>query len=93
MNKQRIVALKQVEHTNNEQRILTSIEHPFIVTLWGIFQCSTYLYMVMDFVPGGELFMLLRRSGVGLAASFLSSYAQNIPRHFPTPSQNSMPQR
>ncbi|KAH8827925.1 kinase-like domain-containing protein [Flagelloscypha sp. PMI_526] len=63
MNKQRIVALKQVEHTNNEQRILTSIEHPFIVTLWGIFQCSTYLYMVMDFVPGGELFMLLRRSG------------------------------
>jgi hypothetical protein len=64
MNKQRVVALKQVEHTNNEQHILSSIEHPFIVTLWGIFQCSTYLYMVMDFVPGGELFMLLRRSGV-----------------------------
>jgi serine/threonine protein kinase len=64
LNKERIVKMKQVEHTNNEQRMLASVQHPFIINLWGIFQDYSNLYMVMDFVPGGELFTLLRRSNV-----------------------------
>ncbi|KAJ3550658.1 hypothetical protein NMY22_g330 [Coprinellus aureogranulatus] len=62
LNKERIVRLKQVEHTNNEMNMLESVQHPFIINLWGSFQDSGNLYMVMDFVPGGELFTLLRRS-------------------------------
>ncbi|KAF7973033.1 hypothetical protein HWV62_16308 [Athelia sp. TMB] len=62
LNKEKIVRTKQVEHTNNEQHMLESVQHPFIVNLWGTFQDSSNLYMVMDFVPGGELFTLLRRS-------------------------------
>ncbi|TEB38119.1 kinase-like protein [Coprinellus micaceus] len=62
LNKERIVKLKQVEHTNNEMMMLESVQHPFIINLWGSFQDSGNLYMVMDFVPGGELFTLLRRS-------------------------------
>jgi len=54
--------MKQIEHTNNEQRMLQSVQHPFIINLWGVFQDAGNLYMVMDFVPGGELFTLLRRS-------------------------------
>jgi serine/threonine protein kinase len=57
--------MKQIEHTNNEQKMLTSVQHPFIINLWGVFQDAGSLYMVMDFVPGGELFTLLRRSNVG----------------------------
>ncbi|KAF5357405.1 hypothetical protein D9758_005952 [Tetrapyrgos nigripes] len=64
LNKQRIVRSKQVEHTNNEQAMLFSVKHPFIINLWGTFQDHTNLYMVMDFVPGGELFTLIRRSNV-----------------------------
>lgn len=56
--------MKQVEHTNNEQHMLEAVQHPFIINLWGTFQDSANLYMVMDFVPGGELFTLLRRSNV-----------------------------
>ena len=56
--------MKQIEHTNNEQRMLQSVQHPFIINLWGVFQDAGNLYMVMDFVPGGELFTLLRRSNV-----------------------------
>lgn len=56
--------MKQVEHTNNEQQMLEAVQHPFIVNLWGTFQDTANLYMVMDFVPGGELFTLLRRSNV-----------------------------
>ncbi|KAL0955646.1 hypothetical protein HGRIS_001876 [Hohenbuehelia grisea] len=62
LNKEKVVKMKQIDHTNNEQRILESIQHPFIINLWGTFQDNTNLYMVMDFVPGGELFTLLRRS-------------------------------
>ncbi|KAF7362421.1 AGC/PKA protein kinase [Mycena venus] len=62
LNKDRVVKMKQVEHTNNEQRMLECVQHPFIINLWGYFQDTANLYMVMDFVPGGELFTLLRRS-------------------------------
>ncbi|KAI9247357.1 kinase-like domain-containing protein [Sporodiniella umbellata] len=62
LKKKEIVKLKQVEHTNNERSILAELQHPFIVNLWGSFQDNANLYMVMDFVPGGELFSLLRKS-------------------------------
>ena len=56
--------MKQVEHTNDERRMLGEVKHPFLITLWGTFQDCRNLYMVMDFVEGGELFSLLRKSGV-----------------------------
>lgn len=63
LSKDKIVRTKQVEHTNNEKTLLEAVQHPFIVNLWGAFQDASNLYMVMDFVPGGELFTLLRKSG------------------------------
>ena len=66
LQKEKIVKSKQIDHTNNEQQMLLSVQHPFIINLWGSFQDATNLYMVMDFVPGGELFTLLRRSNVCL---------------------------
>ncbi|CAL1712067.1 unnamed protein product [Somion occarium] len=62
LSKEKIVRTKQVMHTRNEQGMLSQVQHPFIINLWGSFQDHTNLYMVMDFVPGGELFTLLRRS-------------------------------
>ncbi|KAI8879653.1 kinase-like protein [Backusella circina FSU 941] len=62
LKKAEIVQLKQVEHTNDERAILTSIKNHFIVNLWSSFQDDGNLYMVMDYVPGGELFSVLRRS-------------------------------
>ncbi|KAL0931703.1 camp-dependent protein kinase catalytic subunit [Colletotrichum truncatum] len=64
LKKAQVVKMKQVEHTNDERRMLGEVKHPFLITLWGTFQDSKNLYMVMDFVEGGELFSLLRKSGV-----------------------------
>lgn len=64
LSKDKVVRTKQVQHTNNEREMLEAVQHPFIVNLWGTFQDSMNLYMVMDFVAGGELFTLLRRSNV-----------------------------
>jgi protein kinase A len=62
--KEKVVRTKQVEHTKSERAMLDAVHHPFIVNLWGTFQDSTNLYMVMDFIAGGELFSLLRKSKV-----------------------------
>lgn len=66
LKKAQVVKMKQVEHTNDERKMLGEVKHPFLITLWGTFQDSRNLYMVMDFVEGGELFSLLRKSGVCL---------------------------
>lgn len=73
--KEKVVRTKQVEHTKNEKRLLTDVNHPFVVNVWGAFQDSTNVYMIMDFVAGGELFTLLRKAKVcpwfsGLGASY-----------------------
>lgn len=62
LKKEQVVRMKQVEHTNSERSVLSLVRHPFLVNLWGTFSDSSNLYMVMDFVPGGELFTLLRKS-------------------------------
>lgn len=65
LKKQQVVKMKQIEHTNDERKMLQRVKHPFLITLWGTFQDSKNLYMVMDFIEGGELFSLLRKSQVG----------------------------
>lgn len=62
LKKQTIVKLKQVEHTNDERRMLSVVSHPFLIRMWGTFQDSEQVFMVMDYIEGGELFSLLRKS-------------------------------
>lgn len=62
LKKQQVVKMKQVEHTNDERTMLQRCRFPFLITLWGTWQDSKNLYMVMDFIEGGELFSLLRKS-------------------------------
>ena len=63
LQKENIVKLRQVEHVQNEKRVLQELQSPFIVNLLYQFQSSANLYMVMDYVPGGELFSHLRKMG------------------------------
>ena len=61
LEKDKIIARKDVAHANAERRILQQIKHPFIVRLHYAFQTGEKLYMVMDFVSGGDLYFHLRR--------------------------------
>jgi serine/threonine protein kinase len=58
-----VLRLKQVEHVMNEKNILLGLTHPFIVNLWASFQDMGALYLVMEFVQGGEVFSHLRKFG------------------------------
>lgn len=79
LKKQQVVKMKQVEHTNDERKMLTKVKHGFLVTLWGTFQDSKNLYMVMDFVEGGELFSLLRKSQVRWCIAIGGAKGQRFP--------------
>ena len=63
LKKADIIKLKQVDHVISENTILADIEHPFLVGLKGFAQDSRYLYFLMEYIAGGELFTYLRTEG------------------------------
>lgn len=52
----------KVEHMLNEKAILGNMNHPFIVKLAGTFHDERSLYMILEYVVGGEFFSHLRRA-------------------------------
>eukprot|EP01086_Lenisia_limosa_P014998 TRINITY_DN4694_c0_g1_i1.p1 TRINITY_DN4694_c0_g1~~TRINITY_DN4694_c0_g1_i1.p1 ORF type:complete len:396 (+),score=94.17 TRINITY_DN4694_c0_g1_i1:385-1572(+) len=63
LKKTDVVRLKQVDHILNEKNILMAVRNPFVVNLYRTFQDDENLYMLMEYVIGGELFSHLRRVG------------------------------
>jgi len=63
MKKSEVIRLKQVEHIKAETGILSQIEHPFIVNLLATFQDESRLFLLLEFINGGELFSHLRNEG------------------------------
>lgn len=63
LKKAEVIRLQQVEHMLSEKAILAVLDHPFIVKLAGTFQDVKYLYMVLEYVVGGEFFTHLRKAG------------------------------
>ena len=55
-----------VENVQAEREILTKVNHPFIVTMHCSFQTKEKLFIIMDFLAGGELFLRLGREGIFL---------------------------
>jgi serine/threonine protein kinase len=62
LKKSEVIEKGQVEHTKAEQAILVSIRHPYISCLRFSFQNSDKLYLITDYMSGGNLFAHLRKS-------------------------------
>lgn len=57
------IKMKQTEQLRMEKALLERLEHPFVPTLFGTFQDDRYLYFLMEFICGGELFSRLKKLG------------------------------
>ena len=63
LKKAEILRLKQVDHIMSEINILGEIDFPFLIRMHGINQDDRYIYIFLDYIPGGELFNYLRSIG------------------------------
>ena len=63
MKKIEILKSKQADHIANEIKILSMVQHPFVITFGGFTQDDRNLYLDLELINGGELFTYLR--GVG----------------------------
>ncbi|KAF4654405.1 hypothetical protein FOL46_008735 [Perkinsus olseni] len=63
LKKSEVIRLKQIEHVKAEREILEKLSHPFIVNLFTTFRDDKRLFMLMEYVNGGELFSHLRKAG------------------------------
>jgi protein kinase X len=64
LKKCEILRLKQQDHIYSEYNILKQLNHPFIVEMKGlIVNDPKYLYFILEFIQGGELFTILRSQG------------------------------
>ena len=55
---------KDITHTKAERNILECVKHNFIVDLIYAFQTHNKLYLILEYLGGGELFMLLDKEGI-----------------------------
>jgi protein kinase A len=89
MKKHEIIKLKQVDHINNEKRLMGQIDYPFIVNMTGYAKDDCYVYIIMQCITGGELFTHLRRIrkfddpqakfyGMQTGAAFAHIHGKNI---------------
>lgn len=51
-----MIKRNKIKRALAEQEILSTSNHPFIVSLYHCFQSQEYLYFVMEYCMGGEFF-------------------------------------
>jgi serine/threonine kinase 38 len=51
----------QVEHVKAERNLLAEVDSNCIVKLYYSFQDEEYLYLIMEYLPGGDMMTLLMR--------------------------------
>lgn len=59
MSKEQVVSMRQEKHILRERHVHLQLRHPFIAHLYGTFQDDNCLYLVIEFLPGGELWSLV----------------------------------
>jgi serine/threonine protein kinase len=57
----KIILFLQVEHVRAERNLLAEVASHCIVKLYYSFQDTEYLYLIMEYLPGGDIMTLLIR--------------------------------
>lgn len=61
LKKSEMLRRGQVEHVKAERNLLAEVDSNCIVKLYCSFQDNEYLYLIMEYLPGGDMMTLLMR--------------------------------
>lgn len=61
MDKEKLTARKKMCRVQTERDILSSLDHPFLPTLYSHFQTEKFSCLLMEFCNGGDLHVLRQR--------------------------------
>ncbi|CAB4296919.1 unnamed protein product [Prunus armeniaca] len=61
LKKSEMLSRGQVEHVRSERNLLAEVDSRCIVKLHYSFQDSDFLYLIMEYLPGGDIMTLLMR--------------------------------
>ena len=64
MKKDVLIQKNQVNHIRSEQLFMSKVKSPWIVDLQASFQEGDYLYLVMEYLPGGDFMGLLIKKDI-----------------------------
>ncbi|KAE8699528.1 Serine/threonine-protein kinase tricorner [Hibiscus syriacus] len=64
LKKSEMLRRGQVEHVKAERNLLAEVDSNCIVKLYYSFQDDDYLYLVMEYLPGGDMMTLLMRKDI-----------------------------
>ncbi|KNC54315.1 uncharacterized protein AMSG_12341 [Thecamonas trahens ATCC 50062] len=63
MNRDKIKALDMNKKVKREIDVLKLLRHPHIIRLYEVIYTATDIFMIMEYVPGGELFEYIVKNG------------------------------
>ncbi|XP_004495372.1 uncharacterized protein [Cicer arietinum] len=64
LKKSEMLRRGQVEHVKAERNLLAEVDSIYIVKLYCSFQDEGYLYLIMEYLPGGDMMTLLMRKDI-----------------------------
>ena len=78
----KVIAKKKIEddidQLLDEINILRNLDHPNIIKYYETYENSKYMYIVMEYCPGGELFDVIAKKANDMEGSFNESEAAEI---------------
>ncbi|MEW5302968.1 MAG: hypothetical protein WDW36_005703 [Sanguina aurantia] len=64
LKKSEMLRRGQVEHVKAERNVLAEVHNPYVVKLYYSFDDEDYLYLAMEYLPGGDMMTLLMRKDI-----------------------------
>ncbi|KAB2601597.1 serine/threonine-protein kinase tricorner-like [Pyrus ussuriensis x Pyrus communis] len=64
LKKSEMLRRGQVEHVKAERNLLAEVDSAYIVKLYCSFQDEEFLYLIMEYLPGGDMMTLLMRKDI-----------------------------
>lgn len=63
LKKHSILKMRQIDHLHCEKEVMELLDHIFITKLIGTFQDGRYVYFLLEYACGGELFTRMKKMG------------------------------